>query len=154
MEQWSILQYLVKNLLKTRALKNRNAMRIFQCMNPRHKKFCENLASGMSHTAAYSAAGYKSSGTVASAAASRLLKDVNVKRYLKQLNDKAETEAVLSVQARKELLSRIALSNEEKSPGDSIRASAELSKMDGAYEPEKFSQDVVIKIGGEEVDQS
>ena len=47
------------------------------------------------------------------------------------------------------MLSRIMDREEGESPSDAIRASAELSKMDGAYEPERQEVNTRIIIGGD-----
>lgn len=98
---------------------------------------------------AYEKAGYESVGDVADQSASQLLRNPKVKEYINTMNEKADTSTILSIRERKELLTRIALRQEGESPSDAIRASAELSKMDGAYEPEKQEVDLNIIIGGD-----
>lgn len=123
-------------------------------MNSRQKKFADLYLQGMSGSEAYEKAGYESTGDTASAAATRLLKSVKIKNYIKTMNEKADTSTILSIRERKELLTRIALRQEGESPSDAIRASAELSKMDGAYEPQKTDVELNIIIGGDANDQS
>jgi len=118
-------------------------------MNQRQKKFADLYLQGMSGAAAYEKAGYDSTGVTASAGATRMLKNVKVKEYIQSMNEKTEKSTILSITERKELLTRIALRQEGESPSDAIRASAELSKMDGAYEPERQEVDLNIIIGGD-----
>jgi phage terminase small subunit len=121
-------------------------------MKAQHKKFAKLWLKGVPAGRAYEQAGYTSRGNVADICASRLLKNAKVKDYIDKMNDKDDKATILSVSARKELLTRIALANEDERPSDAIRATAELSKMDGAYEPEKQEQSVNIIIGGKDED--
>ena len=94
-------------------------------------------------------AGYESTGAVASAAATRLLKNVKIKERIEAMMDKTESSTIKTVKERKEMLSRI-MDNAEASDKlmDAIRASAELSKMDGAYEHVEQAGVIKINIGG------
>ena len=118
-------------------------------MNQRQKKFADLYMQGMSATESYIKAGYNSSGESARRLASLLLTKIDIKNYINTMNEKADKSTILSITERKELLTRIALRQEGESPSDAIRASAELSKMDGAYEPEKQEVDLNIIIGGD-----
>jgi len=118
-------------------------------MNQRQKKFADLYLQGMSGAEAYEKAGYSCVGTTASKAASRLLNKVELKNYIATMNEKTDKSTILSITERKELLTRIALRQEGESPSDAIRASAELSKMDGAYEPERQEVNTRIVIGGD-----
>jgi len=107
-------------------------------MNTRQKKFCKLYLQGIPAGRAYEQAGYGSSGDYADQAASRMLSsNIKVKNYIQSMNKKAETPLIMSITQRKEMLTRIAQRTEGESPQDAIRASAELSKMDGAYTPER-----------------
>ena len=66
------------------------------------------------------------------------------------MNEKTEKSTILSITERKELLTRIAMANEGERPSDAIRASAELSKMDGAYEHVEQLGTIKINIGGDD----
>ena len=121
-------------------------------MNARHRKFAKLWLKGVPAGRAYEQAGYESRGNVADISASRLLKTDKVKKYIESMNQNDDNRTILSVADRKELLTRIALANEGERPSDAIRASAELSKMDGAYEPERQEQSVNITIGGKDED--
>ena len=117
-------------------------------MNPRHKKFVKLWLKGVPAGRAYEQAGYESRGDAADKSDSRLLKNVEVKKYIDKMNKNDDKRTILSIGERKELLTRIALANEGERPSDAIRASAELSKMDGAYEHVETTGTINIKIGG------
>ena len=106
-------------------------------MNPRQKKFCELYLSGMAAGQAYEKAGYNSTGDAAYSCGHKLLRIAEIQEYIATMNKKAETPLIMSITQRKEMLTRIAARTEGESPQDAIRASAELSKMDGAYTPER-----------------
>jgi len=125
---------------------------ILVAMNARHRKFAKLYLNGMPMGRAYEKAGYEARGDAANKCASRLLKTADVIKYMDKINEKDDKATILSVSARKELLTRIALANEEERPSDAIRATAELSKMDGSYEPEKREESVNIIIGGKDED--
>ena len=118
-------------------------------MNQRQKKFADLYLQGMSATDSYINAGYNSSGESARRLASLLLTNLDIKKYINTMNEKTDKSTILSITERKELLTRIALRQEGESPSDAIRASAELSKMDGAYEPQKQEVNTRIIIGGD-----
>ena len=66
--------------------------------NPRHERFAQELVKGASQGQAYLNAGYKAKSlAVASAAATRLLKDVNIQRRLAELQQKTEVETMLTL---------------------------------------------------------
>lgn len=117
-------------------------------MNPRQKKFCKLYLSGMPAGRAYEQAGYDATGNTAEMAASRLIRNDKVKNYLKTMNQKADDDTIASIQERKQTLTEIMRKFKLESPPDAIRASAELSKMDGGYEPERQEMDINITIGG------
>jgi phage terminase small subunit len=119
-------------------------------MNPKQRKFCKLYLQGIPAGRAYEQAGYEQRGGNADMAASRMLaSNDKVKKYIKSMNEKTDKRTILSITERKELLTRIALRQEGESPSDAIRASAELSKMDGAYEPQKQEVNTRIIIGGD-----
>ena len=119
-------------------------------MNSRHKKFCEGIVAGKSNQQAYTDAGYESTGSVASAAATRLLKNVKIENRISAMLEKTESETIKTVKERKEMLSRIMDKAESgENYQDAIRASSELSKMDGGYEPQQQEVNTRIIIGGD-----
>ena len=117
-------------------------------MNPRQKKFVKLWMGGMPAGRAYEKAGYDSKGSAADVCASQLLKTPKISKHIQAMNEKTEKATILSIAERKEMLTRIALANEGERPSDAIRASAELSKMDGAYEHVETTGTINIKIGG------
>ena len=119
-------------------------------MNPRQKKFVKLWMSGIPAGRAYEQAGYEMTGDAADMAASRLIRNDKVAKYIKTMNEKTEKSTILSIAERKELLTRIALANEGERPSDAIRASAELSKKDGAYEHVEQLGTIKINIGGDD----
>ena len=60
--------------------------------NPRHERFCQELAKGKSATEAYISAGYK--GSVTAAAASRLLRNVMVCERVDELKSKIAARVI------------------------------------------------------------
>ena len=119
-------------------------------MNPRQKKFVKLWMSGVPAGRAYEQAGYDTRGDVADVSASQLLRNPKVKEYIDKMNEKTDKATILSIAERKELLTRIALANEGERPSDAIRASAEMSKMDGAYEHVEQLGTIKINIGGDD----
>ena len=117
-------------------------------MNPRQRKFVKLWMQGMPAGRAYEAAGYTSTGDAADVSASQLLRNPKVAKYVETMNEKTDKANILSIAERKELLTRIALANEGERPSDAILASAELSKMDGAYEHVEQLGTIKINIGG------
>ena len=91
-------------------------------MNSRHRKFCEGIVAGKSNQQAYTDAGYESTGAVASAAATRLLKNVEIKERVKVMMEKTESNTIKTVKERKEMLSRIMDNNEDSDGNTAIRA--------------------------------
>ena len=118
-------------------------------MNAKHRRFCEGIVLGKSGRQAYIDAGYNSQGDAATVGASRLLTKDNIKQRINKMMDKTESSTIKTVKERKEMLSRI-MDNAEASDKlmDAIRASAELSKMDGAYEHVEQAGVIKINIGG------
>lgn len=119
-------------------------------MNQRQKRFADEYLKGMTAGKAYEAAGYECTGDAAAKAGHRLLNHVEVINYLEKMNKKTDKATILSIEERKEMLTRIASRTEGESPHDAIRAMAELSKMDGAYTPKKVEAKTRIVIGGDD----
>jgi len=118
-------------------------------MNPRQKKFVKLYLSGIPAGRAYEKAGYESTGGASEAAASRMLRSAKVRDHIKTMNEKTDDETVATLKERKQTMTEIMRNTKHESPQDAIRASAELSKMDGGYEPEKHEIVYDIVIGGE-----
>jgi phage terminase small subunit len=120
-------------------------------MNAKHRRFCEGIVSGKTAGQAYMDAGYDAQGQSAYVSASRLMNNVKIKERIKKMMDKTESSTIKTVKERKEMLSRI-MDNAEANDKlmDAIRASAELSKMDGAYEHVEQLGTIKINIGGDD----
>ena len=118
-------------------------------VNQRQKKFADLYLQGMSAGEAYTQAGYNSTGDAAYSCGHKLLRNAEIQDYINKMNEKTDKSTILSITERKEMLSRIAARTEGESPQDAIRAMAELSKMDGAYEPKKHETQTRIIIGGD-----
>ena len=118
-------------------------------LSPKQRKFCDLFLDGMPAGRAYEFAGYKARGDDADCCAAKLQGNAKVKDYITSMNEKTESSTVMSVLERKEMLTRIAKRTEDECPQDAIRASAELSKMDGGYEPEKHEIEFIVNIGGD-----
>lgn len=77
--------------------------------NPKHEKFVQNVAKGMSGAKAYLAAGYNSNDNAANVAATRLLKQPNVRARLSELLDRRD---LIEVQATQKAVEKLALTKE------------------------------------------
>ena len=67
--------------------------------NTQHEKFVQELIKGKNQADAYLAAGYKARSTgVASAAATRLLKDPDIQKRIAEFHQKAELETALTLE--------------------------------------------------------
>ena len=119
-------------------------------MNQRQKRFADLYLQGRPAGRAYEEAGYESTGDVADQSASQLLRNPKVQEYIEKMNEKTDKATILSIEERKEMLTRIACRTEGESPSEAIKAMAELSKMDGAYTPKRVESETRIVIGGDE----
>lgn len=126
-------------------------------MNGRQKKFCEILAKMgsdpdiTSQGAAYLASGYKCKDLeTASAAATRLLKDVQVRAYYDSLLDEVRSEAIASIAEVQEFFTKamrgeieeevvivtengVKTKKKEICPRDRVAAAQNLGKIQGQY---------------------
>ena len=67
--------------------------------NARHEKFVQELLRGKSQADAYLAAGYKAKSTaVASAAATRLLKNPDIQKRIAEFHERTELETALTLE--------------------------------------------------------
>lgn len=107
-------------------------------LSAQQKCFINYYMESSNATDAYKRAGYKcTSDNTAKSCASKLLTNANVRAYIDAMTQKTQNKAIKTIAERKEMLSRIMDNTEGESPQDAIRASAELSKMDGGYAAEK-----------------
>lgn len=133
-------------------MKNKNKL------NARQKKFAEYYVQSGNTVQSAIQAGY--SVNYANANACKLLENVRVAEYIRQLADKLKDERIITAKDRQIILSDIAKSNAEETP-DRIRAIDTLNKMTGEYtvkvdakveQSEKLS-DVFRQLGGEGLDE-
>ena len=123
-------------------------------LNARQRKFAEYYAQSGNTVWSAIMAGY--SENYANANACKLLENVRVAEYIKQLSDKLKDERIMTAKDRQVLLSDIAR-NDENEPKDRIKAVDTLNKMTGEYtvkvdatvkQSEKLA-DVFKQLGGE-----
>jgi len=95
--------------------------------NTRHERFAQELAKGKSQTDAYTEAGYIGDVT----AASRLSRNVNVKRRLAELKEAAATRTEITVASVTKRLLAIATKAEAKDEATMLQV-ARASLMDAA----------------------
>ena len=123
-------------------------------LNARQRKFAEYYAQSGNTVQSAIQAGY--SENYANANACKLLENVRVAEYIKQLSDKLKDERIMSAKDRQVALSDIAR-NDGQDTSDRIRAIDTLNKRTGEYtvkvdakveQSEKLS-DVFRQLGGE-----
>lgn len=107
-------------------------------LTQRREQFCQNVFLGMSYFNAYKSAGYSltSSKNTIYEHASRLASVDKIKARIAELFALASSDSVATVLERKEMASDL-LRDASNRPKDRIGASDHLSKLDGAYAPEK-----------------
>ncbi|MCR5075085.1 MAG: terminase small subunit [Ruminococcus sp.] len=126
-------------------------------MNARQKRFAEFYAQSGNTVQSAIAAGY--SETYANANACKLLENVRVAEYIRELNEKAQDERILTAKERQAILSDIA--REGLQDADRIRAIDTLNKMTGEYTVKVTAEvntspklaDVMDQIGGEGLEE-
>ena len=99
-------------------------------MNARQKKFAEYYAQCGNTVQSALKAGY--SGSYANKLAHKLLENIGVAEYIRELTQSTQKERILTAIERQELLSGIARNEEEKAT-DRIKAMDVLNKMTGEY---------------------
>ena len=123
-------------------------------LNPRQKKFAEFYAQNGNIVQSAIQAGY--SENYANANACKLLENVRVSEYLRELTEKVKDKRILTAKDRQIMLSDIAR-DEENFAADRIRAVDTLNKMTGEYtvkvdttvRTSRKLADVFSQIGGE-----
>lgn len=123
-------------------------------INARQKKFAEYYAQSGNTVQSAIKAGY--SDNYANANACKLLENVRVAEYIKELSEKFQDERILNAKERQAMLSDIA-KDKGNTPTDRIRAIDTLNKMTGEYTVKvdttvKTSNklaDIFSQIGGE-----
>jgi hypothetical protein len=102
--------------------------------NKQHENFCRALIAGKNQKQAAIAAGYKPK--YAKVYGNRLSSRAEIRERLKEFNQAANSECIMSVIERKATLSAIARATSQTKTGsiaygDNIRAIAELNRMEG-----------------------
>lgn len=123
-------------------------------LNPRQKKFAEYYAQSGNTVQSAIQAGY--SENYANGLAYKLLENIGVSEYIKELSEKAKDERILSAKDRQVMLSDIAR-NTGNEPSDRIKAVDTLNKMTGEYTVKVDTTvrtspklaDVLSQLGGE-----
>lgn len=127
-------------------------------INERRRKFAEYYAQSGNTVQSAIKAGY--SDNYANANACKLLENVRVAEYIKELSEKFQDERILNAKERQAMLSDIA-KDKENTPTDRIRAIDTLNKMTGEYTVKvdttvKTSSklaDIFSQIGGEGLEE-
>jgi hypothetical protein len=124
--------------------------------NPRHERFAQLVASGISANAAFTQVGYKGPQN-----SSRLSRNELVARRIEELQARNEKKAEMAAMTRDELVqilteivqairSRLA----EARPADGLKAAEMLTKMCGWNEPEKVNvQNVEVRVDAALIEQ-
>lgn len=127
-------------------------------MTERQKRFAEYYAQSGNTVQSAIKAGY--SETYANANACKLLENVRVSEYIRELTEKTQDERIMTAKERQVLLSDIA-KYDGYTPSDRIKAVDTLNKMTGEYTvkvdttiktSEKLS-DVFRQLGGEGLEE-
>ena len=99
-------------------------------MNARQKKFAELYAQSGNTVQSAIGAGY--SENYANANACKLLENVRISQYIREITEKSQNERIMSACERQALLSDIARDKHEKTR-DRVKALDVLNKMTGEY---------------------
>lgn len=99
-------------------------------LNARQKAFCEYYVATGNATEAATKAGY--SETYSKTRTNVLLQNVEICRYINELQEKTKTSRIMTAIERKEFLTKMILKEETKDT-DRLKALDILNKMDGEY---------------------
>ena len=99
-------------------------------LNARQKSFCEFYVASGNATESAIKAGYKE--RTARSIGQRLLTNVDIKKYIKELQEKAKESRILTAREKREWLSEVIKNGNEKLQ-DRLKALDILNKMDGDY---------------------
>jgi len=99
-------------------------------LNARQKSFCEYYVVSGNATEAAIKAGYKEKN--ARFIGSENLTKANIKEYIKELQEKAKDNRIMTAIERREFLTKLILKEETKDT-DRLKAVDILNKMDGEY---------------------
>ena len=99
-------------------------------LNARQKSFCEFYVASGNATESAIKAGY--SEKTARSIGQRLLTNVDIKKYIKELQEKAKESRILTAREKREWLSEVIKNGNEKLQ-NRLKALDILNKMDGDY---------------------
>ena len=99
-------------------------------LNARQKSFCEFYVASGNATEAAMKAGY--SETYSQTRTNVLLQNVEICRYINELQEKTKTSRIMTAIERREFLTKMILKEETKDT-DRLKALDILNKMDGEY---------------------
>lgn len=101
-------------------------------LNIKQRKFADYYIETGNATASYLRAGYEAGGHAAEAAASRLLRNVEVQNYIRERNDQLDVQFIADITETKRFWTEV-LRNEEADMKDRLRASEFIAKTNGAF---------------------
>ena len=99
-------------------------------LNARQKSFCEFYVASGNATESAIKAGY--SEKTARSIGQRLLTNVDIKKHIKEFQEKAKTSRIMTAIERREFLTEVIKNGNEKVQ-DRLKALDILNKMDGEY---------------------
>ena len=99
-------------------------------LNARQKSFCEFYVASGNATESAIKAGY--SKKTARSIGQRLLTNVDIKKHIKELQEKTKTSRIMTAIERREFLTEVIKNGNEKVQ-DRLKALDILNKMDGEY---------------------
>jgi len=101
-------------------------------LTPNQKKFADEYIKTGNAKQSYINAGYKARGNRAEASASRLLRNVKVRDYIRQRNKEIDRDTIADMQEVKEFWTNM-LRNRAADPKDRLKASELIAKTNGAF---------------------
>lgn len=104
-------------------------------LTSKQKKFCENLAKGMSDTEAFINAGYSKKNAQKNAYHEKV--KPHVFEYFKKLTEPHEKETALNISQIKEKLTEI-INDDDNSTCDKLKAIDLLCKISGVYNKDTY----------------
>ena len=113
-------------------------------LNPNQKKFADEYIKTGNAKQSYINAGYKARGNRAEASASRLLRNVKVRDYIRQRNKELDKDTIADMTEVKEFWTNM-LRNRAADPKDRLKASELIAKTNGAF-LDRIENSGIIKI--------
>ncbi|MEH7374460.1 terminase small subunit [Neobacillus drentensis] len=105
-------------------------------LNTKQKKFADYFIETGIATASYIKAGYEAEGHSAEAAASRLLRNVEVQEYIKERNEQLDVEFIADIKETKRFWTEI-MRDGNADMKDRLKASEYIAKTNGAFVEKK-----------------